>query len=448
MSRPTHSLTQTAGDNTTYNATTAFVTTAISNAIAGVNPAVAVEVASAAKLPNSPTYSNGVSGIGATITTLTTNTALVVDGYTLVLNDRVLVKNEADSGGLGALANGVYKLTTLAALGVAWILTRALDYDTPSDINETGAIPVKNNGSTNGLTSWLLTSTVATIGTDALTYIQFSYSPLSVVPVTLGGTGLATLTSANVILGAGTSNVTFVAPSTSGNVLTSNGSTWQSTPPAAATVTPTMNLTWAYETAARYLKTVSGSGAGTFGKMGIQLETVTGATSSAFISIQLPFDATGNSGQLLLGSPTFSTHIEFPTLDTDFEIWWGIGDLSVLGTNKMDFVSYKHIGFKVTRVASGAINLVATQSDGSTQNVSGTLTTVAAHDGLDLIFKINGTSSVDYYWQKNGGGKSSATNLTTNLPSTLDNYYIQHGIDNGNASKDSFINVTGASMQR
>jgi len=50
--------------------------------------------------------------------------------------------------------------------------------------------------------------------------------------VTSGGTGLATLTSNNVILGAGTSNPTFVAPSTSGNVLTSNGTTWQSTAPA------------------------------------------------------------------------------------------------------------------------------------------------------------------------------------------------------------------------
>ncbi len=46
-----------------------------------------------------------------------------------------------------------------------------------------------------------------------------------------GGTGVASLTSANVIIGAGTGNVTFVAPSTSGNVLTSNGSAWTSAVP-------------------------------------------------------------------------------------------------------------------------------------------------------------------------------------------------------------------------
>ena len=50
--------------------------------------------------------------------------------------------------------------------------------------------------------------------------------------VSSGGTGLATLTAENVILGNGTSAPTFVAPSTSGNVLTSNGTTWQSTAPA------------------------------------------------------------------------------------------------------------------------------------------------------------------------------------------------------------------------
>lgn len=54
-----------------------------------------------------------------------------------------------------------------------------------------------------------------------------------------GGTGLGTLTANNVILGNGTSTPTFVAPSTSGNVLTSNGTTWQSTAPAASSGMPT-----------------------------------------------------------------------------------------------------------------------------------------------------------------------------------------------------------------
>lgn len=52
--------------------------------------------------------------------------------------------------------------------------------------------------------------------------------------VVRGGTGAGTLTANNVILGNGTSSVQFVAPSTSGNVLTSNGTTWQSSTPSTA----------------------------------------------------------------------------------------------------------------------------------------------------------------------------------------------------------------------
>ena len=54
-----------------------------------------------------------------------------------------------------------------------------------------------------------------------------------------GGTGLTTLTANNVILGNGTSTPSFVAPGTSGNLLTSNGTTWQSTTPAASSSLPT-----------------------------------------------------------------------------------------------------------------------------------------------------------------------------------------------------------------
>jgi len=51
------------------------------------------------------------------------------------------------------------------------------------------------------------------------------------VTVAQGGTGASTLTANNVILGNGTSPVGFVAPGASGNVLTSNGTTWTSATP-------------------------------------------------------------------------------------------------------------------------------------------------------------------------------------------------------------------------
>ena len=48
-----------------------------------------------------------------------------------------------------------------------------------------------------------------------------------------GGTGAATHTANNVLVGNGTSAIASVAPSTSGNVLTSTGSAWASSTPSA-----------------------------------------------------------------------------------------------------------------------------------------------------------------------------------------------------------------------
>jgi hypothetical protein len=57
-------------------------------------------------------------------------------------------------------------------------------------------------------------------------------APGGILPVTAGGTGAATLTANAVLIGNGTSAVTAVAPSTNGNILTSNGTTWTSAAPA------------------------------------------------------------------------------------------------------------------------------------------------------------------------------------------------------------------------
>ncbi len=53
------------------------------------------------------------------------------------------------------------------------------------------------------------------------------------VTVAKGGTGLSTLTANSVVLGNGTDPVQFIAPGTSGNVLTSNGTNWTSQAAAA-----------------------------------------------------------------------------------------------------------------------------------------------------------------------------------------------------------------------
>lgn len=106
----------------------------------------------------------------------------------------------------------------------------------------TGSVVIRGAGPTTGVT---VTSgykaLVAWNGSDfvkiASTLVNLASEVTGTLPVANGGTSLTTLTANNVILGNGASAPTFVAPSSSGNVLTSNGTTWQSTAPAASGAT-------------------------------------------------------------------------------------------------------------------------------------------------------------------------------------------------------------------
>ena len=84
-----------------------------------------------------------------------------------------------------------------------------------------GVLPTANGGT--NLTSFTSGGAVYATSTSALT--------TGTLPVASGGTGSASLTANNVLLGNGTSAVQTVAPGSSGNVLTSNGTTWVSGPP-------------------------------------------------------------------------------------------------------------------------------------------------------------------------------------------------------------------------
>jgi hypothetical protein len=94
----------------------------------------------------------------------------------------------------------------------------------------TGTLPVGNGGT--GATTFSSGQFLKGAGTSAVTTsatVALGSEVSGTLPVANGGTGATSLTANNVLLGNGTSAVQAVAPSTSGNVLTSNGTTWQST---------------------------------------------------------------------------------------------------------------------------------------------------------------------------------------------------------------------------
>jgi hypothetical protein len=123
--------------------------------------------ATAAVLPNSPTYNNGTLGVGATLTA-GSNTTLTVDGTVVALDSIVLVKNQAS-----AAQNGIYKLTTAGDGSNAWVLTRATYFDQAAEMTA-GSYTAIISGTANSGSSWILATTVTTVGSDSVTFNQFS----------------------------------------------------------------------------------------------------------------------------------------------------------------------------------------------------------------------------------------------------------------------------------
>lgn len=147
----------------------------VDSVAAGINWHEAVNYATAAFLPGAPTYSNGTSGVGATLTA-TENNRLIIDGANASTGNRVLVKDESDGS-----HNGIYVVTDQGSVSTPYVLTRA------TDANNSVAGQVKAgdaafvlSGATYANQGLILTS-VGTgtsgahiLGTDTLTYTQFT----------------------------------------------------------------------------------------------------------------------------------------------------------------------------------------------------------------------------------------------------------------------------------
>jgi hypothetical protein len=194
-------------------ATKQYVDAAVSTGFVVHTPA---RLATTAALPTN-TYSNGSSGVGATLTA-TANGALSVDSVAVATSDRILVKNQA-----APAQNGVYTVTATGSAGAPYVLTRATDFDTAA------AGEIANNayffvteGTVNAGSSFILSQTAAiTVGTTALPFTLFNdqldytggtninvtgtvISLNGTVAATNGGTGTSTVTTGDLLYGSAT----------------------------------------------------------------------------------------------------------------------------------------------------------------------------------------------------------------------------------------------------
>jgi hypothetical protein len=155
----------------------------VDNTTAGLNFHAAVHAATTANLD--ATYNNGTSGVGATLTA-NANGALVVDGHTLNADERVLVKNQT-----AGLQNGIYVVTATGDGSNPWVLTRATDADnSPAGEIAYGDFCFVQSGSTNVGYGYIVNTTgTITIGTTAISYVQFNAGQ-----VVVAGNGLTETT--------------------------------------------------------------------------------------------------------------------------------------------------------------------------------------------------------------------------------------------------------------
>lgn len=114
------------------------------------------------------TYSNGVGGTGATLTNAGAFAGIVIDGVTLSVGDRVLVKDQAN-----AFENGIYTVSVIGDGATNWVLTRAANYDEIGDI-QPGNIVKVTGGTVNANAYYQQQNEIVAIGTTSITFSVYN----------------------------------------------------------------------------------------------------------------------------------------------------------------------------------------------------------------------------------------------------------------------------------
>jgi hypothetical protein len=230
-----------------------------------------------------------------------TGKGLSTNDYTTTEKDKLaaitgITNLATEVSGTLAVANGGTGATTLTGLvkgsgtSAFTAAVAGTDYQAPLTLTTTGSGAATLSGNTLNIpattTFSLPTASASDLGGVKVgTNLSISGGVLSAdlsaanisgtVAVGKGGTGATTLAANNVLLGNGTSAVQVVAPGTTGNVLTSNGTTWTS----AAAGVPYSGATGAVNLGA-YDLTVNSLTVGR-GRGGVESNTAVGLASLA-----------------------------------------------------------------------------------------------------------------------------------------------------------------------
>lgn len=122
------------------------------------------------------TYSNGTSGIGATLTSNSSET-LTIDSVSPAIGSRILVKDQSTTA-----ENGIYSVTTTGGESSSYVLTRTSDFNTLTTIKLSDFVFIDSGTTHQGQGFVMIGNSSfdgtldggATIGTTSITFTQFT----------------------------------------------------------------------------------------------------------------------------------------------------------------------------------------------------------------------------------------------------------------------------------
>jgi hypothetical protein len=224
------------------------------------------------------TYNNGTAGVGATLTNAGTQAALVIDGVTLNVADRVLIYQQTTQ-----TQNGIYVVTDVGSVSTNWVLTRSSDADTfvsasPDGLSEGSTVFVQQGTTGAGTTYTCNTPGTITFGTTNITFAEISsaqiysagtgltltgtqFSLTTPVSPTNGGTGITGYATGDLVFANTSTSLDRLPIGVSSRILTSNGTAPVWTDPASVTVGSATTATSA--TSATTATNIAGGSAGT-----------------------------------------------------------------------------------------------------------------------------------------------------------------------------------------